>query len=91
MTEEERYERARKRVRELRYFYRSLGTYVVVIVVLFIVDFASGDGWWVYWPALGWGAAVLLHAIRVFGPGKGSEWEERKIKEIMDRDEREGR
>ena len=91
MAQEERYERARKRVRELRYFYRSLATYLAVMVVLFVVDLASGDGWWVYWPALGWGAAVLLHAIRVFGPGRGSQWEERTIKEIMDRDEREGR
>ena len=91
MAEDERYERARKRVRELRYFYRSLATYVVVIAVLFVVDYMNGGNWWVYWPALGWGAAVLLHAIRVFGPGKGSRWEERKIKEIMDRDEREGR
>ena len=91
MTREERYEQARRRVRELRYFYRSLTTYVVVMVALFFVDLASGDGWWVYWPALGWGAFLLLHALRVFAPGKGSRWEERKIRQIMDRDEREGR
>jgi len=90
MTEEERYARARKRVKELRYFYRSLATYVVVMIVLFIVDYVNGGTWWVYWPALGWGAALALHAIRVFGAGRGSRWEERKIQEIIDRDERDG-
>jgi len=87
MTQDERYERAKKRVKELRTFYSSLAIYVVVMIVLFIVDYSDRGNWWVYWPAMGWGIAVVLHAFRVFGPGAGSGWEERKIKEFMERDE----
>ncbi len=88
MTRDESYERARKRVRALKTFYRSLATYVAVMIVLFIVDYLDHGNWWVYWPALGWGIAIVLHAFRVLGPGgRGSRWEERKIKQLMD-DER---
>jgi len=85
MTQEERYERARKRVRELRDFYISLAAYVVVMIALFIIDYSDRGTWWVYWPAGGWGFALILHAFRVFGPS--ARWEERKIKELMERDE----
>ena len=87
MTQEERYDRARKRVRDLREFYISLAAYVVVMIVLFIVDYSDRGSWWVYWPAMGWGLFLTLHAFRAFGPGKGSGWEERKIKGLMARDE----
>ncbi len=87
MTQDERYERAKKRVKELREFYASLAAYVVVMIVLFIVDISDRGGWWVYWPAMGWGAFLLLHAFKVFGPGRASGWEERKIKEIMEKDQ----
>jgi len=85
MNQEEKYQRARKRVRELRDFYTGLVLYIVVMAVLFFVDYSDRGTWWVYWPAMGWGIAVVLHAFRVFGPG--AKWEERKIKELMDRDE----
>ena len=85
MAQDERYERARKRVKELREFYGGLAAYVVVMIVLFIVDYSDRGNWWVYWPAMGWGIAVVLHALRVFGPGP--RWEERKVKELMERDE----
>jgi len=85
MTQEERYERARKRVKELRDFYIHLATYVVVMSVLFFIDYSDHGTWWVYWPALGWGIAIVINAFEVFGPG--DKWEARKIKELMDKDE----
>ena len=88
MTQDERYERARKRVRDLRDFYIGLALYVVVMIALTIVDFSDRGTWWVYWPAMGWGIFVALHAFRVFGPG--AKWEERKIKELIEQEEREG-
>ncbi len=89
MTQDARYERAKKRVKDLREFYGSLAAYVVVMIVLFIVDYSDRGNWWVYWPAMGWGIFLALHAFRVFGPGRGSKWEERKIEEYMERDESE--
>ena len=87
MNQDEKYERARKRVKSLRDFYVHVATYVVVMIVLFIIDSSDRGGWWVYWPAMGWGIAVILQAFQVFGPGSGSRWEERKIREIMDRED----
>ena len=87
MAQDEKLERAKTRVKALREFYASLAAYVVVMVVLFIVDYSDRGNWWVYWPAMGWGAFLLLHAFRVFGPSVGSAWEQRKIKEYMERDE----
>ncbi|UCF09920.1 MAG: 2TM domain-containing protein [Candidatus Bipolaricaulota bacterium] len=81
-TEEERYERARKRARELRAFYTHVATYVLVMVLLVFVDSRDHGGWWVYWPALGWGIAVAAHAFETFSTG----WEKRKIKKLMERD-----
>jgi hypothetical protein len=44
--------------------------------------------WWFYWPLIGWGIGLGLHAFGVFGFGGrgpwGREWEERKMREMMD-------
>ena len=89
MASDERYERAKKRVKALREFYSSLAAYVVVMIVLFIIDYSDRGNWWMYWPAMGWGVFLVLHAIRVFGPGAGSGWEKRKIQKYMDEDHEE--
>jgi hypothetical protein len=90
MNEQEtRYQRAKKRVEALRGFYIHLGVYVVVNLLLFLINMtASPDSLWFFWPLLGWGIAVVLHAFSVFGPGRllGADWEEKKIREIMDRE-----
>ena len=87
MTEEERVERARTRAHELRKFYSHAATYALVMVVLFFVDYSDRGTWWVYWPALGWGIAVAMHAFETFSTG----WEKRKIKQLLEKDEREDR
>src|SRR5690606_37087903 len=52
--EHDRYERAKKRVAEIRDFYQHLSIYLVFTVFLFIVDIITGDGWWFYWATLVW-------------------------------------
>jgi len=49
----------------------------------------TGSGWWFYWPLLGWGIALAAHAYRVFGLSSrfGPEWEERKVRELMEEKE----
>ena len=44
---------------------------------------------WFLWAAFGWGIGILFHAIGTFNlnPFFGKGWEERKIKEYMDKDE----
>jgi hypothetical protein len=57
------------------------------MLLLFIIDWATGDGWWFYWPLFGWGMGVALHALGVFVLDRafGAEWEERKIDELVKR------
>jgi hypothetical protein len=80
---------ARQRANELRGFYTHLGTYLFVNLLLFVVDVVTGSGWWFYWPLLGWGIALAAHAYRVFGLSSrfGPEWEERKVRELMEEKE----
>jgi hypothetical protein len=83
------YERAKRRVDMLKGFYIHFAVYVCVIAMLAVIDVADdSSGWWFYWPMLGWGIAVAIHAAVVFlGGGRfSSDWEERKIREYMEKD-----
>lgn len=83
--EESAYFRAKKRVEALRGFYGSLLSYCVVIPVLVFINLKfSSKFQWFWFPMLGWGMGLIFHAFGVFG--LGSNWEERKIKEIMNQD-----
>ena len=89
MDEQARYDRAKKRVEEFREFYQHLIVYLAVNAFLIVINLlTSPQHLWFYWPLLGWGIGLALHAATVFGSSKfwGSQWEERKIKELMDRD-----
>ena len=89
---DEKYERAKKRVEELKRFYRNLVTYTVINIILIIINLVTNpQHLWFYWVTIFWGAAILLHASKVFvfkGKFLGREWEERKIKEIMEEEEK---
>lgn len=39
------------------------GTYAIVIAGLAVIDAATGPGWWVQWPAMGWGIGVALQTF----------------------------
>ena len=91
MDQQEGYERAKKRVEEIKGFYIHLLTYVVVNAFLVILNILTSPGrYWVQWPVLGWGIGIVIHALSLFGTGRlmGPEWEERKIREIMDKEAR---
>lgn len=90
MNDEERYDRARKRVDALKGFYFHLASFIVVNIGLFIIDLLTGDDWWFYWALIGWGIGILWHArsLFVFAGRAGGDWERRKIREFMEKDER---
>lgn len=82
------YYRARKRVEEVKGFYGNLTAYVIVNCGLLLINLISSPNQlWFYWPMIGWGIGVAFHAMKVFYymPFLGSDWEERKIKEFMDK------
>ncbi len=80
------YYRAKKRVEELRGFYGNLISYCCVIPILIIINLTySPQFQWFWFSAVGWGFGVLMHAFKVFG--YSSNWEERKIQEILNKEE----
>jgi hypothetical protein len=88
--EEERYFKARKRVEEIKGFYGNLIAYVVVNIGLMVINLLTSSGYlWFFWPLLGWGIGVVFHGMKVFNymPFFGKDWEEKKIKEFMDKEE----
>ena len=87
MEQEEKYARAKKRVTEIKAFYTHVVTYVVVMILLFIIDMLTGPGLWFFWPLLGWGIAVVAHAVNLFGLRGflGPDWEKKKIQEEMNK------
>jgi hypothetical protein len=88
---DERYEGALKRAKEIKEFYVHLGVYVIVNSALFAINMISNpDTLWFYWPALGWGIGLTIHAFSLLTEGRilDETWEDRKAREIMRRDER---
>ena len=70
-TENLAYEKAVKRVKELKGFYGNLISYCIVIPFLIIVNLITSPKYlWFYWPMLGWGIGVISHAMQVFAVGK---------------------
>lgn len=89
--EEERYIQAKKRVEEIKGFYGNLVAYIAVNIGLMVVNLLTSPNYlWFFWPLLGWGIGVFFHAMKVFNfiPFFGKEWEEKKIKEFMEKEEK---
>lgn len=90
VTEEQKYLRAKKRVKDLKGFYGNLLAYCLVIPFLVFINLmTSPDHLWFWYPMIGWGIGIVFHAVGVFNRTSffGHEWEERKIQEIMKEDE----
>ncbi len=86
-NEDDEYRRAKRRVRARLGFYRHLAMYAAVMVSLFVLDWLTGGGFWVQWPAGIWGAILVWQAFNVFVFPQiwSSETEERMIEEELRR------
>lgn len=93
-TNQQRLERAKKRVKKIKGFYTHLLIYVVInLIVVFqnIENLEPGES---YFQARNfitftlWGIVIIIYALTVFFPSfiLGSDWEERKIKEILEKE-----
>ena len=79
------YFKAKQRVKEMKEFYGNLISYCVVIPFLIFINYYTYWGFqWFWFPMLGWGIGLTIHGFSVFG--YGSQWEERKIRELMEKD-----
>ena len=88
MENSEKRDRAMRRVQEEKSFYSHFGTYVFVILGLFILNQVTSRAQWWYWPAIGWGIGIAAHFSGTFGFPFifGKRWEDRRIKKLMDDD-----
>src|SRR5215510_357656 len=86
-----RYERARRRVRQIRAFDLHCAIFAAVNIVLHIINFVTAPKvYWAFWPLLGWGIGLLAHGLASYRGMAfiSKQWEERKIRELMDKDRR---
>jgi hypothetical protein len=92
---EDAYLRAQKRLKKIKGFYWHAFWYVVINIFLLvmIIPNSSGNFFWslgTFSTPIFWGIGLAFHALSVFGKNLffGKAWEERKIKEFMDKDKR---
>ncbi len=78
------YLKAKERVDKLKSFYANLISYCTVIPILIIINLNTSDFQWFWFPMLGWGMGLTFHALETFGYGKS--WEERKIRELLEKE-----
>lgn len=100
-TQEQNYIRAKKRVKEIKGFYIHLSVYIIINIfisgVIIYGLMESGDSFsdaltnfGVYSTWCFWGIGMFFHWLGVFGfksLGFGKDWEERKIREMMEKEE----
>ncbi|MES5955703.1 2TM domain-containing protein [Bacillus fungorum] len=88
MERDENYLRAKKRVENLKAFYIHLTVYILINLMLFFINISSDSSkLWFLYPLGGWGIGIVIHGLTTFPFGIfGKEWEERKIKEYMEKD-----
>jgi len=96
---QKKYEKAKKRMEEIKGFYSHALVYVLVNLFILLAQFGVFSGnFRIGMPAWGylttpffWGIGLLFHGLYVF-QGNFSflrRWEERKIQEYMDKEQQE--
>jgi hypothetical protein len=88
------YDMAYKKVKRIKGFYTHLSVYLLinmVIVGLNISELKPGESyfqWQNFATLFFWGIGLLAHGLSVFMPYFvfGKNWEERKIKELMEKE-----
>ncbi len=65
--EEDQHKLAKERVKEYRELFGHVTAYVCVSTGLFFIDLITGDGLsWFFYPMIGWGIGLGIHAATVF-------------------------
>lgn len=58
--------------------------------ILTVLQQAKWKAWWAIWTTAGWGIGLIAHGITVLPLGGffAEDWEEKKVKELMAREDR---
>ncbi|QTE23513.1 2TM domain-containing protein [Polaribacter cellanae] len=96
--QEQKYIRAKKRVEELKGYYWHLVTYIIINLFLSGAQIIEGisenrtfetifSDFGLYGVWIVWGIGLFFHTFKIFGFRffLGNDWEEQKIKEIMNK------
>lgn len=94
---DERYGMAYKRVKRIKGFYIHFLVYILVNLFIIVSKYNNlTDGQHLFTfenfsTALFWGIGLLAHGLSVFGKNLffGQDWEEKKIKELMNKEKNE--
>lgn len=91
-TDQEKYQRAKKRVEEIKGFYGHLLVYLAINLIILINIGLNTNNFWRWYnfiTPIFWGLGLLLHWINAFGrnPFFGKTWEEREVKQLMQQDQ----
>jgi hypothetical protein len=94
LQEDPSYKAAQKRVKDIKGFYIHLLVYLFINIALIVANtnFTRFGNYGLelsnFYTALFWGIGLAAHFASVFGPGLllGEKWEEKKIKELMEKD-----
>jgi uncharacterized membrane protein len=82
--------RAKKKVQEIKGFYSHLTVVCILIPFLIFINLRFVPQYhWFWFPIGGLGFSLLIHWMAVFGYkafGLGSDWEARKIQQLMEED-----
>lgn len=98
-TDNNKYEAAKKQVEEIKGFYTHLTVYILVNLFLLLAQLGifrgnfnpEGPIWTYFTTPFFWGIGLLFHGLYVFKHKLSflKSWEERKIKEYMEKEEKE--
>ena len=90
-----RYDMALQKVRKVRAFYNHLIAYVLFNTIIIITNYPGKPAaeFWTFNTfsiAFFWGIGLASHAASVFGRNIffSTEWEERKIRQLMEKDKK---
>lgn len=84
ISEEEKY--AIERVQDIKGFYTHAINYVIVLSILFVINFITSPEYiWALWASLGWGIGLISHGLSVFEVYNffGPEWEKRQVEKRL--------
>ncbi len=89
------YEEAVKKVKKLKGFYTHAIVYVVInimVVIANVQNYEPGESYFqfkTFMTAFFWGIGLLAHGMATFVPYLilGKDWEARKIKELMEKEQ----
>ncbi len=98
IAEQEKYNKAKKKVEELKGFYIHFAVYLVInsaiLLIIYLATLKEGSTFWTFGhfsTLIFWGVGLAFHAAFTFSlnPFFGREWEARQIKKYMDKDSEE--